>query len=205
MKTSPLLLSALSFSFALSLQAEPQEAVRSSSETPSASNVSQTLFWIADCRKMDAFLAQVSLDKIRAGAYAEEVLPDTRAAWRDYAREAIALAHDGHHAEAAGRLAQMLKLAAVYRAFGGIQNVVQGEEIRQLAGLTAENLGKSVTDLIQSPYLEKDAADCLVAIEAQVGDEKKRVTSSFWHHFEIEAVNSHYRLSGNSSEVAANH
>lgn len=204
MKTSPILLSALAFSFALSLHAEPRDSVRNTTETPPASQLSQSLFWIADSRKMDAFLAHVSMDEIRAGAYAEEVLPDTRAAWRHYAREAGALACDGHNAEAAGRLGQMLKLAAVYRAFGGLQNVVQGEEIRHLAGLTAEKLGKPVTDLIQSPYLEKDAADCLLAIEAKVGEEKKQVTSAFWHHFEIEAVNSHYRLSGNGSEMTAN-
>lgn len=203
MKTSPFLLSVLALFFALPLHAEPREPAQKP-ETPPASKVSQTLFWIADSRKMDAFLAHISMEEIRAGAYPEEVLPDTRAAWRDYAREARALAHDGHNAEAANRLAQMLKLAAVYRAFGGLQNVVQGEEIRQLAGVTAEKLGKPVTDLIQSPYLEKDAADCLLAIEAKVGDGKKQVTPSFWHHFEKEAVNSHYRLSGNSTAMTAN-
>jgi len=203
MKTSPLLLSVLAISFALPLRAASGDPAQKH-ETPPASKVSETLFWIADSRKMDVFLAHISMDEIRAGAYAEEVLPDTRVAWRDYAREATALTHDGHNAEAAGRLAQMLKLAAVYRAFGGLQNVVQGEEIRHLAGLTAEKLGKPVTDLIQSPYLEKDASDCLLAIEAKVGDEKKQVRPSFWHHFEREAVNSHYRLSGNSSAMTAN-
>ena len=58
--------------------------------------------------------------------------------WRDYAREARSLAQQGRVADAAGRLAQMLKLAAVYRAFGGLENTVQSEEIRYLAGLTAE-------------------------------------------------------------------
>lgn len=154
---------------------------------------------------MDTFLASFPINEVRVGAYQGEVLPDTRAAWRDYSREAMELAHEGRNADAASRLAQMLKLAAMYRAFGGLQNVVQGEEIRHLAGLTAEKLGKSVTALIQSPYLEKDAADCLLSIEAQIGDEKNRVTPSFWHHFEREAVNSHYRLSGDTNEVAAIH
>jgi hypothetical protein len=80
--------------------------------------------------------------------------------------------------------------------------VAQGEEIRHLAGLTAEKLGKPVTALIKSPYLEKDASDCLLSIEAQIGDEINHVTPSFWHHFEMEAVNSHYRLSGGGNEVA---
>ncbi len=165
--------------------------------------VSKSLFWVADTRKMDALLATFQPADLRDGAYAGEVLPDTRAAWRDYAGEATMLAVRGQQAEAAAKLAQMLKLAAVYRAFGGLQNVVQGEEIRHLAGLTAEKLGKAVTALIQSPYLEKDASDCLVSIETQVGDEKNAVTSSFWRHLEMGAVETHYRLSPDSPALAA--
>ena len=203
MKNSPLLLSVLACTLALPLVAAPEDAYQSPAEPP-AGKVSQTLFWIADSRKMDTFLASFPMDELHVGAYKGEVMPDTRVAWRDYAREAIALARQGRNADAAGRLAQMLKLAAVYRAFGGLQNVAQGEEIRHLAGVTAERLGKPVTGLLQSPYLEKDAADCLLAIEAQISaEEKHHITASFWHHFEREAVNSHYRLSGGSSEVTA--
>lgn len=203
MKTLPFLFSVLFFSAVLPLGAAPQDALQNESMPP-AGKVYQSLFWIADSRKMDAFLAIYRPEEVRAGSYKMEVLPDTRVAWRDYAREATKLARQGRHAEAAGRLAQMLKLASVYRAFGGLQNVVQGEEIRHLAGVTAEKLGRPVTDLIQSPYLEKDASDCLLSIEAQIGDDRGRVTPSFWHHFEMEAVNSHYRLSGNSTTVAVN-
>ena len=152
---------------------------------------------------MDAFLANIQLPEVRDGAYASETLPDTRMAWRDYAQEATLLARNGKPAEAAARLGQMLKLAAVYRAFGGLQNVVRGEEIRDLAGLTAEKLGAPVASLIRSPYLEKDASDCLVAIESKIGEEKNRVTPSFWRNFEMAAVNTHYRLTGNSSALAA--
>lgn len=199
MKTLPLLFSALVFlPCALPLRAASQNE-----SAPPAGRTSENLFWIADSRKMDAFLANYRPEDVRVGSYKGEVLPDTRVAWRDYAREANTFAREGRHAEAAGRLAQMLKLAAVYRSFGGLQNVVQGEEIRHLAGLTAERLGKPVTDLLDSPYLEKDASDCLLSIETQVGDEKNEVTASFWHHLEMGAVDSHYRLTGNSTRVAS--
>ncbi len=201
MKTFPLLLSALVLSSALSLEAAPQDAMQNE-VSPPAGKIYQSLFWIADSRKMDAFLSNYQPEELHAGSYKGEVLPDTRVAWRDYAREAIKLARQGRNAEAAGRLAQMLKLAAVYRSFGGLQNVVQGEEIRHLAGLTAERLGSPVTALIQSPYLEKDASDCLLSIEAQIGDEKRHITSAFWRHLEKGAVDSHYRLTGNSKAVA---
>lgn len=202
MKTLPFLLSALVLSSTLPSEAAPQEALQNEISPP-AGKVSQSLFWIADSRKMDVFLASFRPEEVRAGSYRGEVLPDTRVAWRDYAREATALARQGRNAEAASRLAQMLKLAAVYRSFGGLQNVVQGEEIRHLAGVTAQKLGRSVTALIQSPYLEKDASDCLLSIEAQIGDDKGHVTASFWRHLEMGAVDSHYRLTGNSTALAA--
>jgi hypothetical protein len=171
--------------------------------SPARGTVSKNLLWVADTVKMDAFLANVQLPETRDSTFVGEILPDTRAAWRDYAQEAILFARHGKPAEAAARLGQMLKLAAVYRSFGGLQNVVQGEEIRNLAGLTAEKLGAPVTSLIHSPYLEKDASDCLIAIETKVGNTKGRVTASFWRSFEMAAVDTHYRLSGNSSALAA--
>ncbi|MEP6671898.1 MAG: hypothetical protein ABJF10_22240 [Chthoniobacter sp.] len=201
MKTLHLLLPVLTFSLAASLHAE--SVAFQGKVAPEAGQVSKSLFWVADTRKMDAFLAAFQPADLRDGAYAGEILPDTRVAWRDYAGEATFLAGRGQQAEAAAKLAQMLKLAAVYRAFGGLQNVVQGEEIRHLAGLTAEKLGKAVTALIKSPYLEKDASDSLVAIEAQVGDEKSGVTSSFWRHLEMGAVETHYRLTGDGVALAA--
>ncbi|MDR3401470.1 MAG: hypothetical protein P4L99_03140 [Chthoniobacter sp.] len=204
MKSLRLLFPVLTLSLAASLHAEPATAFQGP-PTPAAGQVSKSLFWVADTRKMDAFLATFQPADLRDGAYAGEVLPDTRAAWRDYAGEATVLASRGKQTEAAAKLAQMLKLAAVYHAFGGLQNVVQGEEIRHLAGLTAEKLGKAVTALIQSPYLEKDASDCLVSIESQVGDDKNKVTPSFWRHLEMGAVESHYRLSADSAALAAAH
>src|SRR5260221_4331103 len=163
MKNLCLLLPALALTCAAQLRAEAPAF--QGPVSPAAGKVSQSIFWVADTSKMDAFLANIQLSEVRCGAYAGETLPDTRMAWRDYAQEATILARNGKPAEAAARLGQMLKLAAVYRAFGGLQNVVQGEEIRNLAGLTAEKLGAPVTSLIRSPYLEKDASDCLLAIE----------------------------------------
>ena len=115
---------------------------------PAAGAVAADLFWVADSRKMDAFLAQARLPEGDGAVFFGEVLPDTRTAWRDYAREARTLASQGRVDDAAERLAQMLKLAAVYRAYGGMENVVQGEEIRYLAGRTAEELGSAVTSRI---------------------------------------------------------
>jgi len=201
MKNLCLLLPVLALTCAVQLHAEP--SAFQGPVSPAPGKVSQSLFWIADTAKMDAFLANIQLSQVRDGAYTNETLPDTRVAWRDYALEATLLARNCKPAEAAARLGQMLKLAAVYRSFGGLQNVVRGEEIRNLAGLTAEKLGTPVTSLIRSPYLEKDASDCLIAIEAKIGDEKGRVTSSFWRNFEMEAVNTHYRLTGNNSALAA--
>jgi hypothetical protein len=143
---------------------------------------------------MDEFLNYFQLADVRAGSYAGEVLPDTRTAWRDYALEATALARRGKDTEAAAKIGQMLKLAAVYRSFGGLQNVVQGAEIAYLAGRTTEKLGKNVALQVQSPYLEKDAADCLITLETQAGAEKTQVTSSFWTQLEKYVVDTHYRL-----------
>ena len=187
MKTLHILLPALALTCAAQLRAEAPAF--QGPVSPAPGKVSQSLFWIADTTKMDAFLANIQMAEVRDGAYAGETLPDTRMAWRDYAQEATILARNGKPADAAERLGQMLKLAAVYRSFGGLQNVVRGEEIRTLAGLTAEKLGTPVTSLIRSPYLEKDASDCLMAIESKIGAEKGRVTPSFWRNFEVAAVN----------------
>jgi hypothetical protein len=205
MKTLPLLLSVLAL-FTAQLRAEspaPSGAFHREA-TPAAGKVSADLFWVADTRKMDVFLANVQLPNLHAGAYAGEVLPDTRVAWRDYASEAKALARKGSPSEAAAKLAQMLKLAAVYRSFGGLQNVVQGEEIRYLAGLTAADLGPTIAARIKSPYLEADAGDCLMLLEAQAGAEKAQVTPFFWRHLEQRAVDTHFRLStGGNIALAA--
>jgi hypothetical protein len=204
MKTLPILISALAICSALRLEAEPETAFQGE-VSPPAGKASERLFWIADSRKMDAFLATFRPQDLHVGAYKGEVLPDTRVAWRDYALEATTLARQGRNAEAGARLAQMLKLAAVYRSFGGLQNVVQGEEIRHLAGVTAEKLGNSVVIYIRSPYLEKDASDCLLSIEAHIGGERNQVTDSFWRNFEMGAVDTYYRLTGNKTSLAVNH
>ena len=205
MKTLPILLPVLALCAGhLGAESPAPSGALHREAAPAAGRVSADLFWVADTRKMDAFLANVQLTKLRAGAYAGEVLPDTRVAWHDYASEARTLARQGCEAEAAAKLAQMLKLAAVYRAFGGLQNVVQGEEIRFLAGLTAAELGTAVTARIQSPYLEKDAGDCLVLLETKAGSEKAQVTPFFWRHLEQRAVDTHFRLSaGGSGALAA--
>jgi len=170
---------------------------------PAAGKTFKDLFWIADTRKMDAFLANVEMEELQAGSYGGEILPDTRVAWRDYALEARALSREGRNTEAAERLGQMLKLAAVYTSFGGLQNVVQAEEIRFLAGRTATKLGSNVAALIHSPYLEKDAADCLLTLEAKAGAEKNQVTPSFWRALERGVVENHYRLTScNSVKLA---
>ncbi len=197
MKTLPILLTILPFCVGqLCAESPVISGAFHGTAAPAAGKVSADLFWIADTRKMDAFLANVQHTDLRCASYEGEVLPDTRVAWRDYASEAKALARTGCVSEAAGKLGQMLKLAAVYRSFGGLQNVVQGEEIRHLAGLTASQLGTVVTSRIQSPYLEADAADCLVLLETKAGAEKAQVTPSFWRHLEQGAVETHFRLSG---------
>ncbi len=162
---------------------------------PAAGKVAADLFWVADSRKMDAFLAQVQVPEGDGATFTGQVLPDTRTAWRDYAREARTLASQGRVDGAAERLAQMLKLAAVYRAYGGMENVVQGEEIRHLAGLTAEQLGSAVTSRIQSPYLERDAEECLAVLKSRIGSDLRETTPSFQKNLANRALETHGRLS----------
>ncbi len=161
---------------------------------PPASTLSQDLFWIADTRKMDLFLAEIDLASLRQGSYSGEVLPDTRVAWRDYSRQARNLAGKGDDAAAIFRIWQMLKLAAVYREFGGLQNVAQGEEIRTLAGQTAQALGYG--GRIHSPYLEYKVEECVALLERQAGMDKHEVRPVFWQHLIESARDSHARLSG---------
>ena len=145
MKTLP----ALAFLAALSstsLSAAPQTGEHRE-PARAAGKVASDLFWVADSRKMDAFLAPVQLPEF-PGADTREVLPDTRTAWWDYAREAKTFAVRGKYAEARARIGQMLKLAAVYRHFGGLENVVRSEEIRYLAGCVAEESGTVVTVML---------------------------------------------------------
>jgi len=195
MKTLPILFSILTLS-ASHLAAQPAALAGQSREpSPRAGRIAADLFWVADSRKMDDFLAKVPVAQWRNGAPSREVLPETTTAWRDYAVEARALARRGRTDQAAGRLAQMVKLAAVYRAHGGLQNMVQAEEIRYLAGRTAADLGTAVTAKIQSPYLERTAEDCLAIIESWAGGERGKVTPSFWQQLQDRAVLTHARLS----------
>ena len=173
---------------------EPLKAL-TQAPAPAVGKVAADLFWVADSRKMDEFLARVQLPDMDGGAGSGEVLPDTRTAWRDYAREARSLAQQGRVSAAAGRLAQMLKLAAVYRAFGGLENTVQSEEIRYLAGLTAEALGSGVTASIQSPYLEKSASQCLALLDSGLSGGMSEITASFWKNLTKRAMETYARLS----------
>ena len=159
--------------------AEPGETMHRD-PSPPAGTISQTLFWIADTVKMDRFLAQIDMANIRDGSYRGEVLPDTRVAWRDYDRQARTLAAAGHDDAAILRIWQMLKLAAIYREFGGLQNVVQGEEIRSLAGVAARDL--HFGGRINSPDLEYSVEECIDLIERKAGLEKSEVRPSFWQH-----------------------
>ncbi len=84
----------------------------------------------------------------------------------------------------------MLKLAGVYRAFGGLENTVQSEEIRYLAGITEENLAS-----IQSPYREKNATQCLALIEIGIGGQIVEITASFRNNLPRRALETHARLS----------
>jgi hypothetical protein len=170
-------------------------------ETPSASRVGQGIFWIADTRKMDAFLATLDLATIRDGATHQETLPDTRSVWRDYAHEARVLALRKDTKGAQNRLGQMLKLAALYRAYGGLQNVAQGEEIRALAGQTARQTGCG--GLIDSPYLEHTLGECLAQIEQQAGADRGAVRPAFWQHLMESARDSFLRLSGQAGGAVA--
>jgi len=169
---------------------------------PTSSKVSQDLFWIADTRKMDQFLAQVDFATIGGDAYGGEVLPDTRVVWREYARRASEFAAKADDAAVNDRIGQMLKLAAVYREFGGLQNVAQGEEIRALAGQTVQALGYG--GLIHSPYLESNVAEVLELIERKAGSGKAEVRPIFWRHMIDTARRSYARLSGQSIHPLAN-
>ncbi len=153
---------------------------------------------------MDEFLATVPLADWSQGAPTREVLPETTTAWRDYAAQAGKLARQGRDQEAAGRLAQMMKLAEVYRAHGGLQNMVQAEEIRYLAAKTAAALGRAVVAKIQSPYLEKSQADCLATIERLAVTEKREISASFWRNLQERTALTHTLLSATTKiEIAA--
>jgi len=205
MKTLPLLLTILTASASQLVAAPAGLAPQTREPSPMAGKIAADLFWVADSRKMDEFLAKVPVAQWRNGAPTREVLPETTTAWRDYAVEARALARRGRTDQAAARLAQMVKLAAVYRAHGGLQNMVQAEEIRYLAGRTAAELGSGVTAKIQSPYLEKTAEECLAIIESWAGGEKGQVSPSFWQQLQDRAVLTHARLSRASrAGLAAN-
>ncbi len=167
---------------------------------PAPSTASQDLFWIADTRKMDDFLAKIDLAQVRAGAYKSETLPDTRSVWRDYAREAKFFASHADAAAARNRIGQMLKLAAVYRSFGGLQNVVQGEEIRALAGQTADQISVGGID---SPYLEDTLDQCLAQVAQQIGAERAQARSFFWDHLMASVRDSYSLLAGQSGPVTA--
>ncbi len=192
------LIAALSGSalFAAPPQGQSREPARA------AGKVANDLFWVADSRKMDEFLAPVQLPDF-PGADTREVLPDTRSAWWDYAREAKALAARGKHADARARIGQMLKLAAVYRHFGGLENVVRAEEIRFLAGAVAEESGSRVAGQIESPYLEKTVTECLATLESKGGMDKGAVTSEFWQHLRERARVTHARLTGQTGSTLA--
>jgi hypothetical protein len=168
---------------------------------PLASSVAKSLVWIADARKMDEFLAPIDPTCKNEAARAYEVLPDTRVVWREYARQASAYAERGDDEGVAGRIGQMLKLAALYRQFGGLQNVAQAEEIRYLAGRTVQQLGYG--GRIKSPYLESCSQDCMATIQRLAGSERDEVTPEFWQHLLAVAHQSFARLSGQSSRAAA--
>ena len=193
MKILPALLSLLALS-ASPLGAAPQDGGPRVAAAKAAS-VADDLFWIADARKMDAFLAPVRLPEL-PGADSRAVLPDTRTAWWDYARQAKGLTVQGKFPEARARIHQMLKLAAVYRHFGGLENVVRAEEIRYLAGMVAVESGGAITGRLDSPYLEKNVADCLAVIEAKAGMEKGASNEEFWRHLRERARVTYARLAG---------
>jgi hypothetical protein len=159
---------------------------------PVISSVSHSLIWIGDARKMDGFLAQ--LDPKETASHGYEVLPDTRGVWREYARQAWAFAQRGDDDGVADRISQMLKLAALYREFGGLQNVVQAEEIRYLAGRTVQELGYG--GRIKSRYLEMNSQECMATIQRLAGSERWEVTPEFWQHLLAVSRQSYLRLSG---------
>jgi hypothetical protein len=167
---------------------------------PLASDVAKSLVWIADAKKMDEFLAQRNPVEVH-GTRAYEVLPDTRGVWREYARQAWAYAERGDDEGVINRVSQMLKLAALYREFGGLQNVVQAEEIRYLAGRTVQQLGYG--GHFKSQYLETSPRDCLAEIQRLAGDERGEVTPEFWQHLLAVAQQSFLRLAGQPTHPVA--
>jgi len=192
----------VSCGFALGESKGPSEGFHRD-PAPPPSSVSQALLWIADARKMDQFLAGVDWETMHYDSYPGEVLPDTRSAWHDYARQAASSATQGDDAAVNDRIGQMLKLAALYRQFGGLQNVVQGEEIRALAGQTVQSLGYG--GLIHSPYLEASVTECIASIERQTGAENTEVRPVCWHHLIRMARHSFARLSGQPFDPSADH
>ena len=193
MKTLPTLFSILALSIG-QLAAAP-EAAEQPAAAPTAAKVAGDLFWIADARKMDTFLAPLELATL-PGANSRQVLPDTRTAWWDYARQAKSLTVQGKLPEARARIGQMLKLAAVYRHFGGLENVVRAEEIRYLAGMVAVESGGAITGRLSSPYLEKNVTECLAVIEAKAGAESGASSEEFWQHLRERARTTYARLAG---------
>ena len=180
-----------------SLFADPAPVPVSLSRQPAppAGKVAADLFWVADSRKMDEFLASIELPINATLPGRGEVLPDTRTAWREYATQARRLAKQGRTIEAAERLAQMLKLAAVYRAFSGLENIVQSEEIRYLTAVVSDELGSAITAQIHSPYLEKTAAQCIASLENRIGAESSQMSASFRKNLAQRAIETHARLS----------
>jgi len=203
--SSALLLSASVSSFAAGSPVieSPTDAIGSfhREAAPLSSSVAKSLVWIADARKMDEFLAQMDPASKCESAHGYEVLPDTRGVWREYARQAWAYAERGDDGGVTGRISQMLKLAALYRQFGGLQNVVQAEEIRYLAGRTVQQLGYG--GRIKSPYLETSSQDCIAVIQRLAGSERGEVTPEFWQHLLAVGRQSFLRLSGQPAHQVA--
>jgi len=83
-------------------------------------------------------------------------------------------------------------LAAVYRDFGGFQNVAQGEEIRCLAGHVAEELNYG--GRLSPRYLECSVQDCLHSLEISAGLDATKVAPEFWQHFVEYAAQNWARL-----------
>ena len=158
---------------------------------PPSSTIAQDFVWIADTYKMDRLLSGIDPMTV---AHDSRQLPDTRVVWRDYARQAWDCASRGDDAGVVDRIDQMLKLAAVYREVGGLQNVGQAEEIRSLAGQMVQQLGYG--GQINSPYLESNVEECLSTIERQASSEKREVRPIFWQHLIETASRSYAHLTG---------
>jgi hypothetical protein len=154
---------------------------------------------------MDRYLAQLDFDPMGEDAYAGEVLPDTRLAWREYARQARKFAEKADDTRVNERIGQMLKLAEVYRKFGGLQNIALAEEIRAAAAQTVQATGYG--GRIRSTYLEANVAEVIAAIERNVAGERNEVRPIFLQHLLETARRSYARLTGQSAsdlpEVAA--